>query len=228
MPAEALSVQPTGEAMDSQAEHRLSEPLLAEHPQPAAAPPAEIVLAGFRDCCEETIRYLIQVENLSETDPLVLGLKQHLWERQQALNYQQILQDLFYQTQVLNQESRTDIEENIEVVDGEMDTEVNDSGNASMLDSTATLNSSEITETEHQEDSNISESHVEESLVDSANVSSEDYTEPMLTLALLAQNNPAIASLTEEIISLLDSDDAEDDHVNDNDVIDGETTRVDQ
>ena len=58
-----------------------------------ALEPAGIVLAGFRDCSEEAIRYLVDVEQMSEDDPLILGLKQHLWDKQQHLDVERILAD---------------------------------------------------------------------------------------------------------------------------------------
>lgn len=53
--------------------------------------PSQIVLAGYQDCAEEAIRYLLEVEHLSEDNPLVVGLKQHLWERQMALDIERLL-----------------------------------------------------------------------------------------------------------------------------------------
>lgn len=38
----------------------------------------EMFCAGFNQCSQEAIRYLIETENLPEDHPLVIGLKQHL------------------------------------------------------------------------------------------------------------------------------------------------------
>lgn len=45
--------------------------------------------AGFTDCAQEAIEYLLQVEKLDENDPIVVGLKQHLVETQQRLGLDQ-------------------------------------------------------------------------------------------------------------------------------------------
>ncbi|XP_013399756.1 uncharacterized protein LOC106165940 isoform X2 [Lingula anatina] len=42
-------------------------------------------LAGYQDCMEEAMRYLAEVENIPQTDPLVVGLQQHLVEQKKLL-----------------------------------------------------------------------------------------------------------------------------------------------
>ena len=55
---------------------------------------AEVVLTGYRDCAAEAIRYLVEVEHFSMDDPIVLGLRKHLYEQQRALNVHRILSNL--------------------------------------------------------------------------------------------------------------------------------------
>ena len=44
-----------------------------------------IFLAGFRDCAAEAIKYLTESEQMSEDDPAIQGLRQHLCTRQDTL-----------------------------------------------------------------------------------------------------------------------------------------------
>lgn len=55
---------------------------------------AEVVLTGYRDCAAEAIRYLVEVEHFAMDDPLVIGLRKHLYEQQRALNIHRILSNL--------------------------------------------------------------------------------------------------------------------------------------
>ena len=48
--------------------------------------------AGFQECADEAIRYLIEEENFSPDDPIVVGLQEHLREKQHLLNLQQVFQ----------------------------------------------------------------------------------------------------------------------------------------
>ena len=54
---------------------------------------SDMFVNGFAECAEETIRYLLDVEGLSENDPLVVGLKQHLFEKQRLLQLNLFLQN---------------------------------------------------------------------------------------------------------------------------------------
>ena len=66
-------------------------------PLPAVVLPAlnqaTIFLAGFRDCTEEAIKYLVDVENISKDDPLIQGLQMHLHERQDNIDVAKIVSD---------------------------------------------------------------------------------------------------------------------------------------
>lgn len=46
---------------------------------------SEIILAGFRGCRYEAVTYLLEVEQLSLDDPLVVGLQKHLEEKEAEL-----------------------------------------------------------------------------------------------------------------------------------------------
>lgn len=50
--------------------------------------------AGFAACAEEAERFLIEEENLSPDDPVVVGLREHLRQQQQLYAIQNIFQQL--------------------------------------------------------------------------------------------------------------------------------------
>ncbi|KAK6170495.1 hypothetical protein SNE40_018876 [Patella caerulea] len=50
-----------------------------------ALSPSSAVMEGFQDCAEEAIRYLIEVEKLAADDPMVVGLREHLYEKQKSM-----------------------------------------------------------------------------------------------------------------------------------------------
>ena len=39
--------------------------------------------AGFRDCADEVLRYLMEVENMAEDDPVIVGLREHLLQQEE-------------------------------------------------------------------------------------------------------------------------------------------------
>lgn len=53
-----------------------------------------LVLLGYRDCSYETHRYMVEVENMPEDDPLVLGLQQHLEQHWLRMDIQTLLSDV--------------------------------------------------------------------------------------------------------------------------------------
>ena len=66
------------------------------HPVSNNLPPfpvSEAYVTGFSECAEETIRYLREVEGLSQDDPFVVGLQQHLLEKQRFLQLSLFLQN---------------------------------------------------------------------------------------------------------------------------------------
>ncbi|KAK3590568.1 hypothetical protein CHS0354_039699 [Potamilus streckersoni] len=66
------------------------------HPGLIGLPPltqTELVLAGYNDCAEEAIRYLVEVENFPYDDPLVQGLKSHLEEQKSLLDIPSLVRD---------------------------------------------------------------------------------------------------------------------------------------
>lgn len=81
---------------------RESSPILmpgqqVQHPAMLGLSPfeqAEVVLTGYRDCAAEAIRYLVEVECFAMDDPLVIGLRKHLYEQQRALTIHRILSNL--------------------------------------------------------------------------------------------------------------------------------------
>ena len=40
-------------------------------------------IAGFRDCADEVLRYLTEVENMAEDDPVIVGLRDHLLQQEE-------------------------------------------------------------------------------------------------------------------------------------------------
>ena len=72
-------------------------PVPVVHPIPnnhlLGFPVSEAYVTGFSECAEETIRYLREVEGLSQDDPFILGLQQHLLEKQRFLQLSLFLQN---------------------------------------------------------------------------------------------------------------------------------------
>lgn len=54
---------------------------------------ASMVTSGFQHCAAEAVRYLIEEEHMSPTDPLVVGLQQHLGMRERHLDPERVLND---------------------------------------------------------------------------------------------------------------------------------------
>lgn len=50
-------------------------------------------LLGYQDCAEEALRFLMEVEHLSNDHPLVTGLKHHLQEQQMWLRFGNVYYD---------------------------------------------------------------------------------------------------------------------------------------
>jgi len=184
----------------------------------------DVSLAGFRDCSEEAIRYLLQVEGLSEDDPVIVGLQQHLYRQRQEFEMKQTIADYLANIKV------TDVRDaNCDVTDDVTDNcyETNHESIASRL----CLNHDGhiLNETHDHTSCQHRHSHCKSSIQNSTSpndvtiTSYNDVTRTLpddvtitgsvLELALLAQNNPSIASLTEEILQLMeeDSDDDTDD-----------------
>ncbi len=177
---------------------------------------ADIVLAGFRDCTSEALRYLTDVEKIPDDDPLITGLKLHLVERQELIDYDDVLTACAHQSKddqvedCIADSSHSRTQDSIHRVSPHHS-----------IDSQSVLSASPLTsDTDMMEVSDSAEimGSVSQAIVitsgsqtsDEANSSSdEDMSQSVISLALLAQNNPAIASLTEEILSLLESDDEE-------------------
>ena len=149
-----------------------------------------VVLAGFQDCSHEAIRYLIDVEKIAQDDPLIVGLQQHLRQHQQQMDlaqtFSECLQSMDSEDMSDSHSERTDLKH--------------------IPQSHYELNSMDMTDSHSEADS------LEDRLTGDCNTGSdneninEQMTDSVLDLALLAQNNPAIASLTEEILGLLEEE----------------------
>ena len=46
----------------------------------------EIFVAGFRDCSQEAVRYLVEEERLSMEDPIITGLQEYLRDRETVMD----------------------------------------------------------------------------------------------------------------------------------------------
>lgn len=53
-----------------------------------------LALAGFRACYDDAVFYLTEVEGLQESDPAVVGLKQHLDEQWRQMYVELLLSEL--------------------------------------------------------------------------------------------------------------------------------------
>jgi hypothetical protein len=82
-----------------------NQPQGTDSPDGAMMPPAtsfladlpplgnsDIIHAGFQDCTEQTIQYLVQVENMSMEDPIIMGLRQHLAKKRLNLDCEDVLE----------------------------------------------------------------------------------------------------------------------------------------
>lgn len=57
-----------------------------------------IVLSGYKACTEEAIRFLVEEEGLSRTDPVLLGLERHLHRHEMNLEYYQLQRKQYFAT----------------------------------------------------------------------------------------------------------------------------------
>ncbi len=211
-----------------------------------------IVLAGFRDCTEEAIRYLMEVEHLPEDDPLVLGLRQHLLAKQQQLDVERILHSSLPPMTAASDSSSTGSSgcaDSIILTSGDQLHHAHDSTHSPVAGGGGGEPLNSLSPVPHLTDSasSRSETPMSDTPMDGVRSDSElqapdsemisfpaaplqqqqQQQQPqqqqlpegvagsqhdaqnaasVLNLALLAQSNPAIASLTEEILSLLEGD----------------------
>merc|ERR1712150_63230 len=145
-------------------------PVPSSIPQTSEVITDDVMLAGFRDCTQEAIDFLINVENISESDPLIIGLKQHLENHRQELEITQAMEDVF-------QNVEEDMYNN------------NDNNNVETIT-----------------DPTIDDTLVDE-IADNEEAFDGDSTEQLfnsIEFLLLAQNNPRIASLADEIMEMME------------------------
>ncbi|XP_064629773.1 hairy/enhancer-of-split related with YRPW motif protein-like [Lineus longissimus] len=87
-------------------ENAENEPQGTDSPDGAMRPPAanfladlpplgesDVIHAGFQDCTEQTIQYLLQVENMSIEDPIIMGLRQHLARKRLVLDCEVVVEN---------------------------------------------------------------------------------------------------------------------------------------
>ena len=168
----------------------------------------EVILAGFQDCTEEAIRYLVDVERLPEDDPLVIGLRQHLLEKQMHLNYERILQEHLSRNNSETASRTSSNSVNSDTV--ALVEDLTDSTTDNFLSHDHHLQSrlSEMTPDIGSEVM-TSEAHVVAVATGSEGEEAESMQvslPPLYTIDMLAQNNPAIASLTQELLALIETE----------------------
>ncbi|PSN35103.1 hypothetical protein C0J52_28456 [Blattella germanica] len=54
----------------------------------------DVELAGYRACAREAVLYLLNVEKIPVTDPMVKGLSEHLHRRQAHVEHQRLLDSI--------------------------------------------------------------------------------------------------------------------------------------
>ncbi len=207
-----------------------------------------IVLAGYKDCTDEAIRYLLEVEKMPEDDPLVLGLRQHLLARQQQLDVERILNSSHNVATTGSSVTATSGGDSDSVVtiagsnqpglhppqvllghQGQLPPLLSPSSTGHPIvhvDTHSSRSTTPMSDMASSELSDSSEYHVAPDSVISSTPSphhpgsqsqqlqqaqqpepqQQQEVSSVLNLALLAQSNPAIASLTEEILSLLEGE----------------------
>ncbi len=204
-----------------------SSPSIMMHlPMPSLQVPnldqADIVLAGFRDCTQEALRYLTDVEKIPTDDPIITGLKHHLIQQQECIDLNEVItcgsqpeagcpqpmDSIHLEPHSLHIDTHTNLSPVIS------DTHISDESVGSDPSHTSLVSPRSQEQDEEGIAPSSSDDDMSQSLTSIDHSSSdEDMSQSVLSLALLAQNNPAIASLTEEILSLLEAEDAEDEDI---------------
>ena len=171
---------------------------------------ATAVHAGFRDCFEEAIRYLVDVEHLSEDDPLVIGLKQHLTDRQEHLDVDNLVSSSMCVSETpIDGHSLLNVSEAADIWQQGQATATDTHTQRQCGDSHS--NFSHIT---GGVSAGVGSAATPQTLINiesgsSGMGSTDDITETVLNQAMFAPDSHAIASLTQEILSLLAAEDSE-------------------
>ncbi|CAH1799304.1 unnamed protein product [Owenia fusiformis] len=183
-----------------------------------------IIMAGYNDCTEEAIRYLTEVELIPIDDPIIIGLREHLSEKQKYLDYTDILHQLELE---LNASSTIDLDMDTNETSNLRYHSNNDSGCHSDTDTDENDHQNlhnDIYSLSHNADfPEVGSYNLEQfnnNLVRTTSNSTIDVTETSfandtnftdgsecsltsINFALLVQNNPDIAHLTDELLCLL-------------------------
>ena len=173
-------------------------------------PMGDAYLAGYQNCIAVASTYLEETENMSQDDPFIRGLVQYLEERQQQ-------RYLLYMMAQCNNNISGDLSDSdlhdlsLRTVDAEDDsrtsfdllTDCNRCEQNRLSDSTTAIRN--YMEIPNHSEMDVSQTGLVQPLTSSPRNS--DIGLSMVSLAQLVQNNPAIASLTDEIISLMNEED---------------------
>lgn len=179
--------------------------------------PVAMFLAGYNDCMEEAVRYLTDVEKLSLDDPLVTGLQKHLMDHQSNLDESSILNRINMEVENNQQAQSNDIEHNeadcetqsqplhlnygaLSVQLGNLSRHNSDSIDIALQNATHDDERTEVSPNEGYAPLSLPQILENNNSDEDSEMSANAYS-----LAMLAQSNPAIASLTEELMMLLEN-----------------------
>lgn len=180
------------------------------------------------------MKYLVDVEQIPEQDPLIAGLRQYLWERQFNLDLAKVLSSSeeslpegAVDRNVVNNNPVDDSKfQGAEVSLSQSSHISENNGNVIVVSHSEEvappLGSGVISNNTGRSTSNSPNNSVLGDSPEQPSVSQPAGSQPegekdsfspteLLTLSVLAQNNPAIATLTQELFDLLGEDDEEDD-----------------
>ena len=147
---------------------------------------------GYQDCMDETMRFLTEVEGFKTDDPVVIGLLQHLGNHQNNLEFSH----------------QNDVESCTDAMPSIIGSTNGPTIEQHHCDSSSTYtDATHLHTTENYTLDSYLPSHFGEStngiLDENMNEISSDHLFKYLDFSQLVQTNPAIASVTEELIGLL-------------------------
>ena len=183
----------------------------------AVDPMGDAYLAGYQNCIAIASNYLMDSENMSHDDPLIMGLVQYLEDRQQQRYLQYMLaqcnsnlsgdisdsdlHDLSNRTLDADEESRTSLDVFTNCGQCEQNT-------LALPPMSEHMDIPDTTRLEFPPEGFV------QPLTSSPRNS--EVGSSLVSLAHLVQSNPAIANLTEEIISLMNEEEYDDEEDYDN------------
>ncbi|OWF36079.1 uncharacterized protein LOC110442140 isoform X2 [Mizuhopecten yessoensis] len=182
-PVEVMST----ETMTSHGCHDPMSMMGIPHPAVIGLPynQASMVLAGYRDCAAQAISYLVEVEHMSIDDPFVVGLRNHLQEYQKSLDFGQLLRHQFDVTMTSAPQHEHSLD----------DSGISESDNSIEHTHLTSLQTADITQ------------FVSNGTQDNRSIDIGDGE--ALNLHALQNSTPAISALAQELLYLLEEEEAE-------------------